>query len=92
MIAVLGKLARGLLGDTILAVRFFPALVGAVSIFLVGMMARDFGGRKQAQLIAGAAFLLSPAYLGSNNLFQPVSFNQFCWLLSAFLVVRIIKY
>lgn len=92
MIAVLGKLARGLLGDTIFAVRFFPALVGAVSIFLVGAMTRDFGGRKQAQLIAGGAFLLSPAYLGSNNLFQPVSFNQFCWLLSAFLVVRIIKY
>jgi len=92
MIAVLGKLARGVLGDTIFAVRFFPALVGGVSIFLVGMMARDFGGRKQAQLIAGAAFLFSPAYLGSNNLFQPVSFNQFCWLLSAFLVVRIIKY
>lgn len=92
MIAVLGKIARSLLGDTILAVRFFPALVGAGSIFLVGAIARDFGGRKQAQLVAAAAFLVSPAYLGSNNLFQPVSFNQFCWLLSAFLVVKIIKH
>ena len=33
MIAVLGKLARGVLGDTIFAVRFFPALVGAFRSF-----------------------------------------------------------
>lgn len=92
MIAVLAKTARFLFGDTVFAARFFPALAGAVSIVLVGVMVRDMGGKKWAQLLAGAAFLLSPAYLGSNTLFQPVSFNQLCWLLAAFFVVRIIRY
>lgn len=92
MIALIGKIATGLLGNTVFAVRFFPAVIGAVSIILVGVMARDLGGKKWAQFIAGMAFLLSPAYLGSNQLFQPVSFNQFFWLLSAFWIVRIIRY
>lgn len=92
MIAVIGKIATGLLGNNVFAVRFFPALIGAVSIILVGIMARDLGGKKWAQFIAAIAFLLSPAYLGSNHLFQPVSFNQFFWLLSAFWVVKIIRY
>ena len=91
MIAVLAKIATGVFGNTVFAVRLFPMLIGALSIFLVGMMVREFGGKRMAQLVAGAAFLLSPAYLGSNNLFQPVSFNQFCWLLSAYWVVRIIN-
>ena len=35
--------------------------------------------------------LLSPAMLGSNTLFQPVSFNQFFWFLSAYLLLQAIK-
>lgn len=92
MIALIAKIARFLLGDTPFAARFFPALIGAVSIILIGIMVRDMGGKKWAQLLAGATFLLSPAFLGSNNLFQPVSFNQFCWLLAALFVVKIIRY
>lgn len=91
MIAVLAKTATALLGNTVFAVRFFPMLVGAISVFLVGMLARELGGKRMAQVVAAGAFLLSPAFLGSNNLFQPVSFNQFCWLLSAFWAVKIIK-
>ena len=91
MIAILAKTATTLFGNTTFAVRFFPMLIGAISVFLVGMLARQLGGKKMAQLVAAGAFLSPPAYLGSNNLFQPVSFNQFCWLLSAYWVVKIIR-
>ncbi len=91
MIAIIGKIAKLLFGNTEFAVRFFPALIGAISIILIGMMVRDLGGKKYAQLIGGFGFLISPVFLGNNNLFQPVSFNQFMWLLSAFMMVRIIR-
>jgi hypothetical protein len=92
MIALIGKISRVLLGDTVFAARFFPALVGAASIILIGVMVRDMGGKKWAQFLAGFGFLASPAFLGSNTLFQPVSFNQFFWLVAALLVVKIICY
>lgn len=44
-----------------------------------------------AVIIASLAFILSPAFLRSNTLFQPVSFNQFFWLLSGYLIVKLIN-
>ncbi|HMQ48673.1 MAG TPA: glycosyltransferase family 39 protein [Saprospiraceae bacterium] len=89
MIALIGKLARLLFGDTPFAVKVFPALIGAISILIIGALTAEMGGKKRAQVLAATCFLLSPAFLGSNSLFQPVSFNQFCWLLSAFWVTRL---
>jgi len=91
MLSIIGKIAKFLFGHTEFAVRFFPALIGAISIILIGILVRDLGGKKYAQLLGGFGCLISPVFLGSNNLFQPVSFNQFMWLLSAFMMVRIIR-
>ena len=90
-IAVFAKLTFFLFGDSVFAVRLFPALIGVASIIVIGMLVREFGGRKWALLFAGLAFILSPAFLRTNTLFQPVAFNQFYWLLSAYFIARMIK-
>ena len=77
--------------DGVFWVRLLPALAGAASLLVIGLLVKEFGGRTWAVLIAGLAFLLSPAFLRSNVLFQPVSFNQFFWLLSAYFMVRMLK-
>jgi hypothetical protein len=89
-IAVFANLSRLLFGDTVFGISFFPAIVGAISLILIGIMVKEMGGNKMAQFIALLAFLTSPAYLRSNTLFQPVSFDQFYWLLIAFLLFRLI--
>lgn len=90
-IAVFANISRFLLGDTTFAIRFFPAIIGMLSIILVGVMVKEAGGGKWAQFFACLAFLAAPAFLRSNTLFQPVSFNQFYWLLLAFLIFRLIR-
>ncbi len=92
VISILGWISRGLFGDTLLAVKIFPVLVGVATIFLLGVFIRDLGGGKWAQIIGATGFLLSPAYLGSNGLFQPVSFNQFFWFLSVVVLLKILNY
>jgi hypothetical protein len=89
-IAVFANLSRLLFDDTVFGIRFFPAIIGAISLILIGIMVKEMGGNKMAQFIALLAFLTSPAYLRSNTLFQPVSFDQFYWLLIAFLIFRLI--
>jgi hypothetical protein len=89
-IAVFANVARFLFGDNTFAIRIFPAVIGVLSLMLIGIMVREAGGGKWAQFFALLAFLLSPAFLRSNSLFQPVSFNQFYWLLLAFLLFRLI--
>lgn len=86
----IGRIAL-LLGGDVQMVRFFPALIGAATIFLLGKMVREMGGDRWAQIIACSVLLLAPWLLGSNHLFQPVSFNQFCWFLSAFFIVKLIR-
>ena len=91
MISVIGWISKGLFGSTLFAVKFPPALIGALTIILIGTFVNELGGKKWAQIIGATAFLISPAFLGSNDLFQPVSFNQFCWFLSILVVIKIIN-
>ncbi|UCE05201.1 MAG: glycosyltransferase family 39 protein [bacterium] len=90
-VGAVAHFSNGLIGDSIFAVRFFPALVGAGIVMLIGLMVRELGGKRYAQILSGLAFIISPAYLRSNTLFQPVSFDQFFWVLSAYLFIKILK-
>ena len=90
LVAIIGRLATFLFGNTVFALRIFPALIGAVNLVIIGMAVREIGGKKLAIALAGLAYLLSPAYLHTNALFQPVCFNHFFWLLSAFLILKMI--
>lgn len=90
-IAVVGKIATALFGNTTFALRFFPAIIGALNLVIIGLMVRELKGKSTALILASLAFILSPAYLHTNALFQPVSFNQFYWLLASYLILILIN-
>jgi dolichyl-phosphate-mannose--protein O-mannosyl transferase len=90
-IALAGRAAVALFGDSVFAVRFFPALIGAASVIIIGLMAKNLGGEKWAIVLACTAFIVSPAFLRSNTLFMPVSFDQFYWLLCAYFMLKLIQ-
>ncbi|WP_163712196.1 glycosyltransferase family 39 protein [Mangrovibacterium lignilyticum] len=90
-IAVVAAFATGVFGNTVFALRIIPALLGFFSVILVGKIVLELKGGTRAILIACLAFVLSPAFLRSNALFQPVSFNQFFWLWSGYLLIRLVR-
>ena len=90
-IAFFGKISTLLFGNTTFALRFFPALIGGINLIIIGLGVRELGGKRVAISLACFAYLLSPAYLHSNALFQPVSFNHFYWLLSSYLILLMIN-
>lgn len=87
-IAMLSELARGLLGDSVFAVRFFPALFGAGLMALAALIARELGGGRFAQGVAALCVLCSPLFMRSATLFQPVVLDQFWWTLGLYALVR----
>ena len=89
-IAVIGKIATTLFGNTTFALRFFPAVIGTLSVVVLGLMVKELKGKEAALILASLAFLLSPSYLHVNTLFQPVSFDVFYWLLSGYLILLLI--
>ena len=90
-IGMIAALSTTIFGNTVFALRVVPALVGFFSVILVGKIVLELKGGTRAILIACLAFVLSPAFLRSNALFQPVSFNQFFWLLSGWLFIRLVR-
>ncbi|NQU67907.1 MAG: glycosyltransferase family 39 protein [Candidatus Marinimicrobia bacterium] len=90
-IAVFAKFTFWLFGNSLIAVRFFPALTGAFTVFLVGLITREMGGKRFAQFLAATAYLVSLIYLRINLFFMPVTFETFYFVLGVYAFVRILK-
>jgi hypothetical protein len=84
-----GRLALALFGTSLVGFRFFSALVQAIGVVLTGCMAKDMGGGRAAQVVAACAAI--PFCLGVGALMQYTSFDYFGWVLTAYLVVRLLK-
>jgi hypothetical protein len=91
LIALIAGLERHLVGSSIIAIRLLPILAGAAVVFLTGLLARELGGRRFAQVFAAATVLLAPAYLAFDSFFSMNAFEPLFWLLCAWIAVRIVK-
>ncbi|MXV53287.1 phospholipid carrier-dependent glycosyltransferase [Pedobacter sp. HMF7647] len=90
-IALVAKTSSILFGESVFGYRFIPALFSAGIVFLVGLTTFTMGGKRFAITVACLGAIVSPAFLASGYLFQPVVFDQFFWVLSAYLLVRYIQ-
>lgn len=84
-----GRISLELFGTSIRGFRFFANVAQAIAVLLTGLMAREMGGRRGAQLIAAVAAV--PFCLGGGALMQYVAFDCLAWVLTAYFVVRLLK-
>ncbi len=91
-IALLTAFVRLTLGDSLLALRFFPALAGAGVVLLTGLMARQFGADRFGQVLAALAALIAPQYLGANSFLTMDSFDMLAWAAALYVLILIAKY
>lgn len=87
----LARLELMLFGTSLVGLRFLPALAQGVVVILVGLMARDFGGGRLAQVVAALAVAISPMALTAGMLIQYLSFDYLWWVLLAFCVTRLLR-
>ncbi len=79
------------MGDSLSALRFFPALASAAKICLGGWIAREVGGGKFAQAFAAFTVLCAPIYLTFDNFFSMNSFEPVFWMTCAAIALRILN-
>ncbi len=91
LIGIISWVSQALFGGSLLATRVFPALAGGAVLLLSGMMIRDLGGNRFAQLLNGVAMLGSVAWLRAFGLFQPVCFDILFWTLLSFFLLKWLK-
>jgi hypothetical protein len=81
-------LARHLFGDSLLALRFLPAVAGGALVWLTGRVARELGGRAFAQALAAVAVCFVPMYLVFDHWLMMNAFEPLVWLGCVWCVIR----
>jgi len=79
------------LGDSLFAIRLLPVLAGAAVLLLAGLLARELGGGRFAQVTTAVAVLIAPNFLAMSTFFSMNAFEQLFWLLAIHLWVRLMK-
>src|SRR2546429_721259 len=84
-----GRISLELFGTSLTGFRFFAAMAEAIAVVLTGLMARELGGSRWAQLVAATAAV--PFCLAGGALMQYVSFDYLSWVLTAYFTLRLLK-
>ncbi len=84
-------LDRALFGDSLVALRWLPALSGAITVVLVGLLVRRFGGGRFAQSLACLCAVMPPVWLAVDHFFSMNAFDTLFWTLSALLLLRALE-
>jgi hypothetical protein len=84
LVPLLARLETGLLGVSPWTLRLLPSLLGGFLVALSGLYVRRLGGSLRLQGIALLSAVAAPFLLGSNWVFQTVTFDQVTWMVSMY--------
>jgi Dolichyl-phosphate-mannose-protein mannosyltransferase len=90
LVAVYAKIAL-LMGGSLAALRILPALAGAALVAISILIARELGGGRYAQLLAGLFILLCPSVLWADSLMTMNAFEPLFWMGCVLVVARILR-
>jgi Dolichyl-phosphate-mannose-protein mannosyltransferase len=91
LIPFLTRLGQWLLGDSLRAIRFLPALWISAVVVLTAMMARQFGGRRFALVLSAIGILVAPIYLSDGSLLTTNCLEPLLWTGCAYFAVEAIQ-
>jgi len=87
----LERVSLSLFGLSLVGLRLFSVLAQAAAIVVSGLMARELGGRRLAQVTAAVAVALSPLPIFEGTEFQYTTFDFLWWVLIAYFAIRLLK-
>jgi hypothetical protein len=90
LVAVYAKVAL-MMGGSLAALRIIAALAGVALIGITMLIAREIGGNRYAQFLAGLCVLLCPAMLATSSLLTMNAFEPLFWMGCILVLARIVR-
>jgi hypothetical protein len=87
----LERISMALFGLSMVGLRLFSVIAQATAIVVTGLMAKEVGGGRLAQMAAAMAVAFSPPSLSNGTEFQYTSFDFLWWVLLAYCVIRLLQ-
>ncbi|MGB8032014.1 MAG: glycosyltransferase family 39 protein [Terracidiphilus sp.] len=84
-------IALALFGVSIVGLRLTAVAAQFAVVILAGLMTKELGGARLAQVTAALAVGFSPLPIFEGHEFQYTSFDLLWWVLAAYFVVRLLK-
>ncbi len=84
-------ISTALFGDSVFAIHIFPSLFSGVMVVVVGLMARELGGKRLAILLSGIAAAFVPVWMALGSLFTYDFPDQLTLLLLFFAIIKLLK-
>jgi hypothetical protein len=91
LIPFLTHISRAVLGDSLRAIRFIPALTSSLLVVQAAVVARELSGRCYALLLTALCVALAPQYLSNGGLLGTNILEPNLWLGCAYFVILAIK-
>jgi hypothetical protein len=91
LIPFLSRIAIGVLGDSLRAIRFVPALASSLLVVQAAVLAREFGGRRFALVLTAITILIAPQYLSNGSLLGTNCLEPNLWMGCAYFAILAIK-
>jgi hypothetical protein len=85
------RIGLSIFGLSMVGLRMFSVMAQALAIIFTGLMARELGGGRLAEVAAALAIALSPLPLFEGTEFQYSTFDYLWWVLIAYFVIRLLK-
>ena len=83
LIPFLVHLCRALLGDSLRAIRFVPAVATSLLVVQAALIARELGGKTYAMMLTAVTILIAPQYLSNGGLLTTNCLEPNLWMAAA---------
>jgi Dolichyl-phosphate-mannose-protein mannosyltransferase len=91
LIPFLTRISLALLGDSLRAIRFVPALAASLLVVQTAYLVREFGGSRFAMLLSAIIVVFAPQYLSNGSLLGTNCLEPNLWMGCAYFVILAIK-
>jgi len=88
---VVERISLAIFGLNMVGLRLISVLSQAAAIVVTGLMARELGGQRLAQVTSALTIALSPLPLFEGTEFQYTTFDYLWWVLIAFFTIRLLR-
>lgn len=86
------RISLTLFDTSLVGLRLFSVLTQGAVILFTGLIARELGAHRLAQIVAALAVAVSPLPMFEATEFQYSSFDMLWWVLIAYFLIRLLKY
>src|SRR5512133_612474 len=87
----LTRISIGVFGLSLVSARMFAALAHSIVMIVAGLMARELGGKRRAQIITAVATAIAPMALVEGATVMYVTYDFLWSVLIAYFIIRLLK-